>query len=75
MDMRFRGPGEVLGRRQSGLADFALASLVEDQDVLNLARDAAEKIILNDETLERWPLMKEELEYRYSKLMGGAILT
>ena len=75
MDMRFRGPGEVLGRRQSGLADFALASLVEDQDVLNLARDAAEKIILNDETLESWPLMKEELEYRYSKLMGGAILT
>ena len=75
MDMRFRGPGEVLGKRQSGLADFALASLVEDQEVLNLARDAAEKIILNDETLENWPLMKEELEYRYSKLMGGAILT
>ncbi len=75
MDMRFRGPGEVLGKRQSGLADFALASLVEDQDVLNLARDAAEKVILNDETLESLPLMKQELEYRYSKLMGGAILT
>ncbi|GAB4196427.1 MAG: ATP-dependent DNA helicase RecG [Coleofasciculaceae cyanobacterium] len=75
MDMRFRGPGEVLGKRQSGLADFALASLVEDQEVLNLARDAAEKIILQDETLKTWPLMKEELEYRYSKLMGGAILT
>jgi ATP-dependent DNA helicase RecG len=75
MDMRFRGPGEVLGRRQSGLADFALASLVEDQEVLNLARDAAEKIIIQDETLENWPLMKQELEYRYSKLMGGAILT
>ncbi len=75
MDMRFRGPGEVLGKRQSGLADFALASLVEDQEVLNLARDAAEKIIIQDETVESWPLMKAELEYRYSKLMGGAILT
>jgi ATP-dependent DNA helicase RecG len=75
MDMRFRGPGEVLGKRQSGLADFALASLVEDQDVLNLARDAAEKIILQDKSLESWPLMKQELEYRYSRLMGGAILT
>ena len=75
MDMRFRGPGEVLGKRQSGLADFALASLVEDQDVLNLARDAAEKIIIQDETLDSWPLMKQELEYRYSKLMAGAILT
>ncbi|HBL12786.1 MAG TPA: DNA helicase RecG [Cyanobacteria bacterium UBA11162] len=75
MDMRFRGPGEVLGRRQSGLADFALASLVEDQEVLNLARDAAEKIILRDQMLEDMPLVKAELEYRYSKLMGGAILT
>lgn len=75
MDMRFRGPGEVLGRRQSGLADFALASLVEDQDVLNLARDAAEKVIIQDGTLENYPLMKEELEYRYSRLMGGTILT
>lgn len=75
MDMRFRGPGEVLGRRQSGLADFALASLVEDQDVLNLARDAAEKVIMRDEKLEELPLIKEELEYRYSKLLGGAILT
>ena len=75
MDMRFRGPGEVLGRRQSGLADFALASLVEDQDVLNLARDAAEKVIVRDEKLEGLPLIRDELEYRYSKLMGGAILT
>jgi ATP-dependent DNA helicase RecG len=75
MDMRLRGPGEVLGKRQSGLADFALASLVEDQEVLNLARDAAEKIILRDENLKRSPRMRAELEYRYSKLMGGAILT
>ncbi|NEO00034.1 MAG: ATP-dependent DNA helicase RecG, partial [Moorea sp. SIO3I7] len=75
MDMRFRGPGEVLGKRQSGLADFALASLVEDQEVLNLARDAAEKIILQDEILENYPLMKVELEYRYQWLMDGTIMT
>ncbi|MGQ4649656.1 ATP-dependent DNA helicase RecG [Lyngbya aestuarii] len=75
MDMRFRGPGEVLGKRQSGLADFALASLVEDQDVLNLARDAAEKVILQDEKLDSYPLMQAELEYRYQRLMDGAILT
>lgn len=43
MDLRLRGPGEVLGSRQSGLPDFALASLVEDQEVLVLAREAAEK--------------------------------
>ncbi len=75
MDMRFRGPGEVLGTRQSGLPDFTLASLVEDQEVLELARQAAEKVIARDATLSRWSLLQVELEYRYQKLMGGAILT
>ncbi len=75
MDMRLRGPGEVLGTRQSGVADFTLASLVEDEEVLLLARQAAEKVIEIDVTLDRWDLMKAELKYRYERLMGGAILT
>ncbi len=73
-DMRFRGPGAVLGTRQSGLPDFALASLVEDQEVLNLAREAAEKIITADQMLENSPSLKRELEIRYRRLMGGDIL-
>ncbi|MDJ0733582.1 MAG: ATP-dependent DNA helicase RecG [Nostocaceae cyanobacterium] len=75
MDMRFRGPGQVLGTRQSGVPDFTLASLVEDEEVLILARQAAEKVIEIDATLERWYLMKQELKYRHERLMGGAILT
>lgn len=75
MDLRFRGPGAVLGTRQSGLPDFALASLVEDQEVLVLAREAAERTIQKDPTIEKWNAMKAELEYRYQRLMGGAILT
>ncbi|HHP7230305.1 MAG TPA: ATP-dependent DNA helicase RecG [Xenococcaceae cyanobacterium] len=74
MDMRFRGPGEVLGTRQSGLPDFALASLVEDQEVLNLAREAAENLILQDRSLSNYPQLKQELTIRYQKLMGGNIL-
>ncbi|MDJ0618928.1 MAG: ATP-dependent DNA helicase RecG [Calothrix sp. MO_192.B10] len=75
MDMRFRGPGQVLGTRQSGVPDFTLASLVEDEEILILARQAAEKVIEMDATLGRWHLMKEELKYRYERLMGGAIMT
>ncbi|WP_448562717.1 ATP-dependent DNA helicase RecG [Trichothermofontia sp.] len=74
MDLRFRGPGEVLGTRQSGLPDFALASLLDDQEILNLARGAAERVMQQDPALERWPLMKQELIYRYQRLLGGAIL-
>ncbi|PAX53485.1 ATP-dependent DNA helicase RecG [Brunnivagina elsteri] len=75
MDMRFRGPGEVLGKRQSGVADFTLASLVEDEEILILARQAAEKVIEIDVNLDRLYLMKQELKLRYERLMGGAILT
>ncbi|MEC4891754.1 MAG: ATP-dependent DNA helicase RecG [Oscillatoria sp. PMC 1051.18] len=71
MDMRFRGPGEVLGSRQSGLPDFALASLVEDQEVLVLARDAAEKIMLADKNLPGMSSLKKELELRYQRMMAG----
>ncbi|MDA0267889.1 MAG: ATP-dependent DNA helicase RecG [Cyanobacteria bacterium] len=75
MDLRFRGPGEVLGTRQSGLPDFALASLVADQTVLNHAREAAEALLAVDPALERHPVLRQELQRRYEKLMGGAILT
>ncbi len=75
MDLQLRGPGQVLGTRQSGLPDFALASLVEDQEVLQLARDAAQKVLAKDRKLEGLPLMREELNRRYIKIMGGSILT
>jgi ATP-dependent DNA helicase RecG len=75
MDMRLRGPGQVLGTRQSGLPDFALASLVEDQEVLVLARQAAEKMILRDTTLNDVPAIKQELDLRYERMLGTDILT
>ena len=74
MDMRFRGPGAVLGTRQSGLPDFALANLVEDQEILSLARDAAEKLISVEPSLARFPNLQQELNHRYQKLLGGSIL-
>jgi ATP-dependent DNA helicase RecG len=75
MDLRLRGPGEVLGTRQSGLPDFALASLTEDQDVLLMAREAAEKLLVESNTLEAYPLIQKELQARYQKLVGADILT
>jgi ATP-dependent DNA helicase RecG len=75
MDMQLRGPGQVLGSRQSGMADFALASLAEDGEILAIARDAAEKVILRDRDLSGSPRLKAELDYRFQKLMVGTILT
>ncbi|WP_457403702.1 ATP-dependent DNA helicase RecG [Thermostichus sp. MS-CIW-30] len=75
MDLRFRGPGEVMGTRQSGLPDFALASLMEDQEVLQLARQAAEQLIVQDPDLKRWPPLSRILEERQARLLGPGLLT
>jgi ATP-dependent DNA helicase RecG len=75
MDLRLRGPGEVLGARQSGLADFALASLVADGEVLQEARLAATQIIETDRDLATVPALRSELDYRYQKVIGGSIFT
>ncbi len=75
MDLRLRGPGEVLGSRQSGLADFALASLVADGDVLCLAREAADQVMKIDGGLTQFPLLRSELDDRYQRLLGSTMLT
>ncbi|QVL54464.1 MAG: ATP-dependent DNA helicase RecG [Cyanobium sp. M30B3] len=55
MDLRLRGPGQVLGTRQSGLPDLALASLCDDGEVLERARLVAEQILAADPQLQRHP--------------------
>lgn len=46
-DLRLRGPGDILGTRQSGIPDFILGNLIQDTGIISQARkDAAE--IMND---------------------------
>ncbi len=40
-DLRLRGPGELLGTRQSGLPDLRIGDILRDHDVLEDARRAA----------------------------------
>ena len=51
-DLRLRGPGEMLGTRQSGLPDFRLADLAVHADLLAAARDDARLILERDSALE-----------------------
>ena len=50
-DLRLRGGGEILGTRQSGLPDFAVADLAHDDDLLAAARDDAALILNRDAAL------------------------
>ena len=51
-DLKLRGGGEVLGTRQSGLPDFRLARLPEDQELLMAARDDAKLVLAGDPELK-----------------------
>ncbi|GGJ94041.1 ATP-dependent DNA helicase RecG [Pseudomonas matsuisoli] len=48
-DLELRGPGELLGTRQTGLLQFKVADLMRDAELLPQVRDAAQAL------LEHWP--------------------
>ncbi len=50
-DLELRGPGDIEGTRQSGALNFKLASIVNDKDILEVAKMQAESILEKDEEL------------------------
>ena len=74
MDLRLRGPGAVLGTRQSGLPDLALASLTDDGDVLEQARSVAQRVMEQDPTLEHHQPLATVLAQQRQRVSQGARL-
>lgn len=74
MDLRLRGPGQVLGTRQSGLPDLALASLADDGSVLEEAREEASSLISQDPALEQYPTLRQLLEEQQRRLTAAGQL-
>lgn len=52
-DLKLRGPGDFLGTKQSGLPEFRVADIVEDQWILEQAKSAAWDIMKEDPQLDR----------------------
>lgn len=50
-DLKLRGPGDFLGTKQSGLPDFKVADIVEDQFILAQAKEKAVELIEMDADL------------------------
>ena len=68
VDLRLRGPGQVLGTRQSGLPDLALASLADDGEVLERARLTAQGILGQDPDLRQHPVLSHLLAQQQQRL-------
>ena len=60
-DLKIRGPGEILGKRQSGLPSFNIADLSYDGDLLEEAKLYAENIINYDPQLNQNKNLKDLL--------------
>ncbi len=65
-DLQLRGPGEFVGARQSGVPLLRYADLEMDADLVDMAREVAEEMLLDhpdlaERHLQRWLGSREEL--------------
>jgi ATP-dependent DNA helicase RecG len=51
VDLRLRGPGDIMGKQQSGILNLKIADVVKDKDILQTARYYAKKILQADPSL------------------------
>jgi ATP-dependent DNA helicase RecG len=61
-DLELRGPGELLGTRQSGLPEFRVANIVRDQQFLEGARKEAEFYLAKGEQSPETSKMIERIK-------------
>jgi ATP-dependent DNA helicase RecG len=76
-DLALRGPGELLGTRQSGMADFHLANLARDSRILLEAREEALAWLERDPELksDASSTLREVLRHRWGqRLQLGAVV-
>ena len=50
-DLQLRGPGNMLGKEQSGIINFNIADIVKDQQLLILAREDTKELLQEDPSL------------------------
>ncbi|SNS46942.1 ATP-dependent DNA helicase RecG [Ekhidna lutea] len=53
VDLELRGPGDLMGTRQSGVLDLLVSDLVKDGEILKTARIAAQDILKTDPKLQK----------------------
>ena len=53
VDLKLRGPGDIMGTQQSGVLNLQIADLVRDKDILHLARNYALKLLKEDPAMTK----------------------
>jgi len=67
VDLRLRGPGDIMGTQQSGILNLKIADIIKDNDILQLARHQAKTVLKTDPTLT---LPENQVFLNTYKLLG-----
>ncbi|MBC8768457.1 ATP-dependent DNA helicase RecG [Arenibacter sp. BSSL-BM3] len=57
VDLKLRGPGDLMGTQQSGVLNLKIADIIKDNDILKTARYHALKILKEDISLQKHPII------------------
>ncbi|MBO7540792.1 MAG: ATP-dependent DNA helicase RecG, partial [Bacteroidales bacterium] len=74
-DLKLRGPGDLQGLQQSGVIDLKLADIVQDENMIRVARDTVNEILAADPqlTAEQNSCLKRHINKKRSKINWGRI--
>ncbi len=74
-DLRIRGPGEIMGVRQSGEIEFRVADLVQDADMVEVCKKLLSEILGNDiqESKQKFPDIYSKLDRKKLRLNYATI--
>lgn len=53
VDLKLRGPGDIMGKQQSGVLNLQIADIVKDKEILQLARHKAIQLLKEDAAMEK----------------------
>jgi len=53
VDLKLRGPGDIMGTQQSGVLNLQIADIIKDKDILHLARHHAIKLLQDDASMSK----------------------
>ncbi|NER13359.1 ATP-dependent DNA helicase RecG [Leptobacterium flavescens] len=67
VDLKLRGPGDIMGTQQSGVLNLKIADIVRDNEILKTARFYAMRILKEDPSLQEE--QNKILRYVYAQLI------
>ena len=75
-DLKLRGPGDMMGTRQSGLLELKLGDLLKDSQILQYARKIALALLESDPEMKKEqniPIFKEYMRAHHKKISWSNI--